>query len=193
VSAVVQGSPRCLRHSLLSGLDRSPWLDTVSQPRVPRRSRGAEEIYAVDASSVGRCTACLAAGGTRFRTITFNENVRKTRSLDSAVDGLARELKYPIESAADMRAAVADMEATVAGVSMRFEDFAAVLPIWWFPIVSQENFKEKALELAHNKAFRAAVLANMGRSTVRLTRQSAPMAGPAADSPPLEREEQQLR
>jgi hypothetical protein len=114
-----------------------------------------------------------------------SEKVRKTRSLDSAVDGLARRLKYPIESAADMRAAVADMETTVAGVSMRFADFAATLPIWWFPIVSQENFKEKALELAHNKAFRAAVLANMGRPTVRLTPHAVPVAGPVADSRPL--------
>lgn len=113
--------------------------------------------------------------------------MRKARSLDSAVDRLAQSLKYPIESAADMRAAVADMEAIVAGVSMRFEDFAATLPTWWFPIVSQENFKEKAQELAHNKAFRAAVLANMGRPTVRLTPQAVPMTRPAADSPPLER------
>jgi hypothetical protein len=100
--------------------------------------------------------------------MSHNKNVRKTRSLDSAVDRLARKLRYPIESTADMRAAVADMETTVAGVSMRLEDFAASVPTWWFPIVSQENFKEKALELVHNQAFRATVLANMARPTVRI-------------------------
>jgi hypothetical protein len=88
-----------------------------------------------------------------------------------------------------MQAAVADMEATVGGVSMRFEDFAATLPTWWFPIVNQENFKEKALELANNKAFRAAVLANMGRPKVRLRSYAVSMAGPVADSRPLEQGE----
>jgi hypothetical protein len=102
-------------------------------------------------------------------TLSDNKNARKSRSLDSAVDRLAGKLKYPIESTADMRAAVADMEATIAGVSMRLEDFAATVPTWWFPIVSQENFREKALELVHNQAFRATVLANMARPTVRLT------------------------
>jgi hypothetical protein len=101
--------------------------------------------------------------------LSDNKNARKSRSLDSAVDRLAGKLKYPIESTADMRAAVADMEATIAGVSMRLEDFAATVPTWWFPIVSQENFREKALELVHNQAFRATVLANMARPTVRLT------------------------
>jgi hypothetical protein len=100
--------------------------------------------------------------------MSHNQNSRKPRSLDSAVDRFARKLKYPIESTADMRAAAAGMEATVAGVSMRLEDFADTVPTWWFPIVSQENFKEKALELMHNQAFRATVLANMARPTVRL-------------------------
>src|SRR6516165_10936734 len=94
--------------------------------------------------------------------------VTKPRSLDAAVDRLAQKLRYPIETTADMRAAVGDMETTVAGVSMRFEDFAASVPVWWFPIVSQENFKEKALELVHNPAFRETVLANMARPTVRI-------------------------
>lgn len=98
---------------------------------------------------------------------------------------MARRLKYPIDTAADMRAAVADMEATVAGVSMRFEGFAATLPTWWFPIVSQDNFKEKALELAYNKPFRAAVLANMSRPTVRLTPYAVQRTRPATDSGPL--------
>jgi hypothetical protein len=97
-----------------------------------------------------------------------NKNARRPRSLDWAVDRLARKLKYPVESTADMRASVAGMEATVAGVSMRLEDFAATVPTWWFPIVSQENFKEKALELLHNPAFRETVLANMARPTVRI-------------------------
>jgi hypothetical protein len=110
-----------------------------------------------------------------------DKDVRKTRSLDSAVDRLARTLEYPIETAADMRAAVADMETIVAGVSMRLQDFAATVPTWWFPIVSQENFKEKALELVYNKAFRSAVLANMGRRTVRLTPHTVPRTAPAGE------------
>jgi hypothetical protein len=100
--------------------------------------------------------------------MSHNKNARRPRSLDWAVDRLARKLKYPVESTADMRAAVAGMEATVAGVSMRLEDFADTVPTWWFPIVSQENFKEKALELLHNAAFRETVLANMARPTVRI-------------------------
>jgi hypothetical protein len=113
-----------------------------------------------------------------------NRTASKTRSLDSAVDRLAQTLEYPIETAADMRAAVADLETTVAGVPMRFEDFAATVPAWWFPIVSQENFKEKALELVHNKAFRSAVLANMGRPTVRLAPHTVRPTVAAAESLP---------
>jgi hypothetical protein len=112
--------------------------------------------------------------------------VKKPRSLDSAVDRLAQRLEYPIETTADMRAAVGDMETTVAGVSMRLEDFAATLPAWWFPIVSQENFKEKALELVHNKAFRAAVLANMARRTVSVPQPTVSLAASDVEStPPL--------
>jgi hypothetical protein len=113
-----------------------------------------------------------------------SRKVKKPRSLDAAVDLLAGRLKYPIESTADMRAAVGDMETTVAGVSMRFEDFAAALPVWWFPIVSQENFKEKALELVHNKAFRTSVLASMARPTVSVTGPIVPLAASDIESVP---------
>jgi hypothetical protein len=110
--------------------------------------------------------------------------VTKPRSLDAAVDRLAQKLRYPIESTADMRAAVGDMETTVAGVSMRFEDFAATVPVWWFPIVSQENFKEKALELVNNQAFRAAVLANMARRTVSVAQPTSSMPASDVESTP---------
>src|SRR5262249_38213481 len=122
----------------------------------------------------------------KFDTMSRSSKVTKPRSLDAAVDRLAQKLRYPIESTADMRAAVGDMETTVAGVSMRFEDFAATVPAWWFPIVSQENFKEKALELAHNQAFRAAVLANMARRTVSVARPISSMAPSDVEpTPPL--------
>jgi hypothetical protein len=114
-----------------------------------------------------------------------SSEVKKPRSLDAAVDRLARGLKYPIETTADMRAAVGDMETTVAGVAMRFEDFATALPVWWFPIVSPENFKEKALELVHNKAFRAAVLARMARPTVSVTDATVSLATSDIQSTPM--------
>jgi len=113
-----------------------------------------------------------------------SRKVTKPRSLDAAVDRLAQKLRYPIESTADMRAAVGDMETTVAGVSMRFEDFATTVPVWWFPIVSQENFKEKALELMNNRAFRAAVLANMARRTVSVAQPTSSMAASDVELPP---------
>jgi hypothetical protein len=72
----------------------------------------------------------------------------------SAISGLmtmqdlANELKYPINSFGDLvRQLGEDRIISISDKEMKLVDLKAVMPAYYFPIVSEENFFDKASEL----------------------------------------------
>lgn len=91
-------------------------------------------------------------------------------SIISAIGSLSSKLKFPINSAQELEEKLAGKELILSGVTISVSHLKSAIPASYFPIVTKENFQEKARELVGSQQFRSAMIN-------RLVEVRAPLSG----------------
>ena len=116
--------------------------------------------------------------------MSTDEGVHKIQSTGSALHKLSARLTFPINSREELSAQLAGLHTALAGVPVTLDDVKSSVSAQWFPIVSEDNFTAKALELFRTAEFRRALLAKIPQSGARFVPSPAPVWPPPAGGNP---------